>query len=230
VGPHAKLGRFVGERRQQNAAAVAADVDRGLSVGEIADRHWEKLYVRNRGCAMRLEVLHEAGWPPFADRPYEANPVMIEFYAFESFPRRTHGSHEFRARRVDGVPVVLAPPESEIEFAVPAGARRLTGRFGFLPEALKKERTDGARFSVEIAPGPKTPDSNASSPNAAASDAPEVLFERVLDPLHREEDRGFHALSVDLPRDGRGVVLRTSNVPGSDDVDDWPFWTEIAME
>lgn len=120
-----------------------------------------------------------------------------------------------------GVPVYFAHAPSTLAFALPPGARRVSGGFGFKPAAYaadNKSPTDGAEFRIELVDG---------------SGRRRVLLQRLLCPLTIEADRGIQTFSVELPPD-RAADERLEFVigPGPNDssATDWTLWTDLRLE
>ena len=117
--------------------------------------------------------------------------------------------------RIDGHPVLVAHAPSRIEYAVPAGATAISGRFGVLPAAYEGDaRTNGAEFRVVAADGP----------------VERVLFTRYLDPRNNPADRGLQTFSAPLTSiaDGR-VFLVIDAGPGGDNGWDWTAWSGVEI-
>jgi hypothetical protein len=58
-----------------------------------------------------------------------------------------------------------------------------------------------------------------------------VLFERVLCPVDRAEDRGIQEAAIPLVEDGGGLlVLGVASFGGGDPSRDWGFWTGIEFD
>lgn len=132
------------------------------------------------------------------------------------------GPLEVRANSVypdsdQGTPVLVVHANGLMRFAVPAGAKELTGQFGITPGAYEGEGcTDGVQFVVEYRP---------EQGNS------QILFSRYLDPLHNTQDRGLQALHVSLPRAAKGeLLLRTTNLPGKNCNWDWSYWTGVRIQ
>jgi hypothetical protein len=119
---------------------------------------------------------------------------------------------------VNDKPVVLVHAEGELRFDPPADAKIVRGRFGLFPDVNILSKSDGVRFSVE-----RVKDDGTT----------EVLWEQVLDPMHRATDLGTHWFEVALPPAQPGekeqIVLRTSNLPDKNDEMDWAYWTGVAI-
>jgi len=132
-------------------------------------------------------------------------PVAISAY----FPPQTVTS--------DGMEVLLAHPDSSIEFPIRQGDRGLQGQFGLLEGAYQNgNATDGVEFVAEYVP--------AAGPTV-------VLWRRQLDPLQQPADRGRQNFSLVWPQSAAGrLVLRTHNLPGHNAAWDWSFWTGLRFE
>jgi hypothetical protein len=119
---------------------------------------------------------------------------------------------------LEGKRFLLVHPIGEVRFDIPAGATAATGEFAMRPETYLGGRTDGVEFQVEYAP------SNTTL-------APARLYERMLQPLTVEIDRGIQSFRVDLPTDVHGqLILRT--LPGTKGSYDWDWagWSDVRFE
>jgi hypothetical protein len=114
--------------------------------------------------------------------------------------------------RIAGQPVLVIHAPSRVEYELPAGAKTLVGRFGYLPAAYEGDaRTGGAEFRVVWSDGT----------------VERTLFSRTLDPRDNPADRGLHSFSVPLA----GVTGRIYLVidAGSDNGWDWTAWTGVEI-
>jgi len=220
-----RAGIDFGERRSALAASFLRDVEAGLSSDELSFRHWRTMHPNPRPFAAMLALLREArlgpfrrgSWPAEIDEGRAGPYLMLEAQPLRVFPPAL-----VMPRKAGGRDVLMAPPESELVFEIPPGAHSLRGVFGIAPESYTRARrsTDGVRFVVEM-----------RRQGQAPQELPELLFERLLEPQGRREDRGFQSLCVDLPEGARGtLVLRTLNDPGMDRRGDLAFWTELAFD
>jgi glycosyltransferase involved in cell wall biosynthesis len=213
--------------REQQAADLQRDIDSGVSVQEVASRHWQNFYPVEEGFEYRLKLLSQAGlvhFPESAQDEIHAQVADIDQVANPYFmlpvqPIEGHSTNHILPKRIDGRWVVAVQPEGELLFALPEGKHRVRGRYGIHPLAIENPRhevSDGVRFSIELALDDGTH---------------EVLFEEVLDPAAHVEQRGEHEFEVSLPprRTGR-LALRTSNLPGRNDVMDWSYWSDVEFE
>ncbi len=100
---------------------------------------------------------------------------------------------------MEGRRVFNAHSPTDVIFDLPPGARQLDADFGVLPDAYEKNPGPaGIRFQVDL---------------VSAAGGRTTLFEQFLNPRDLPADRGFHHLSVALPRGATGrLVLRT--LPG----------------
>lgn len=111
--------------------------------------------------------------------------------------------------------VLFCHPDSELVYALPAGARHLRGAYGLLARAYTDGFCSGATLAVEI---------------ETASGQRTTLFERRLDPANQTADRGPQALDVALPdAPGARLHLRTSGLNGRRERA-WTYWTELRLE
>ncbi len=153
--------------------------------------------------------------------------AYLEFDSeFIVFRRKHAGRHElegttalspFPAAHVDDqpVPATFMHAPGALVIPIPAEANRVTLHYGFAPDAYRGEKaTDGANFEVFI----------------ASEGRPTSLHQRVLTPATVEEDRGLHAVTLDLPRSrppGASLVLRSD--PHGHASFDWTLWSRPAF-
>jgi hypothetical protein len=98
-------------------------------------------------------------------------------------------------------------------FDVPAGATRVSGRFGFLPAAYQAgHQTDGATFTIACEAGDEL-----------------VLIEKHLAPLDRPADRPLHAFNVAVPCPGARLRFSITPGPGGNASWDWTVWAGIRI-
>lgn len=111
----------------------------------------------------------------------------------------------------------LAHAPSRMSRPLPEGAETLTAQFGIFDGAHQQSQggTDGAGFEVWVT----TADGKA-----------EQLFERYLDPVRVESDRGRQALELAIPEGATTLELRISAGPDEDNAFDWTFWRNIRLK
>jgi hypothetical protein len=129
---------------------------------------------------------------------------------------RATAKEPISAEVCDGREVLRVHAPSEVVFNVPPrpGPRRVSGKFGILPDAY--ENTDGVQFAVEYTPRGGTP---------------AVLFDKFLDPHSNPQDRGAQDFATSLPPGGEGtLVLKTFNPPDKNEHYDWSYWTDFEIE
>jgi hypothetical protein len=113
---------------------------------------------------------------------------------------------------------LLAHAPSEVEFPKPAGARWLSGSFGFFDGAYANpnQATDGAVFTISFV-----------GPDGVS----QVLLERALHPLEEPADRGLQPFHVELPLNDTGrIELGISPGPAGSNAFDWTYWSELMLE
>ena len=151
--------------------------------------------------------------------PARMGPGELGNVQYPDFPTRPQDARSrlfVRPAEYEGRSVLLVHPEGELEFAVPAGSRQVSGQFGILPVAYERGDTDGVLFTVEYRP---------------EQGAPEVLYQRFLDPAREPGDRGLQTVTVLLPQPASGrLFLKTSNPPGKHASWDWSFWAGVRVQ
>jgi hypothetical protein len=108
-------------------------------------------------------------------------------------------------------------PPASFTFKLDGGESRVRFDYGLLSSAYEGEnRTDGATFRIEIRRG----------------DASSVVFERHLNPLEVEADRGVHAANVALPplKPGDELTVTLGAGPNGNDAWDWTVFRNLVIE
>jgi hypothetical protein len=140
---------------------------------------------------------------------------QARFHLFAQPPLSFDAFLEPSEDTIDGRPVLVMHAPSELTFEVPLGATMVHGHYGFATGAYSGEgRTDGAVFGVYWTGGGET----------------RVLMERLLDPLHRVDDRGLQHFSTPLPRAHGLVTFRIHPGPRGDYTYDWTAWSGIEFK
>jgi hypothetical protein len=151
----------------------------------------------------------KAGAPYFRDE--NAN-------LFSMFPDAPQSYHAFLAPNEDtisGQRVMVMHAPSVMTFDIPPGAREIIGAFGFVAGAYTNGgKTNGADFSVVWTSGQES----------------KVIFERMLDPAHRTNDRGLQTFRAPLPQATGRIELRVDPGPFNINAFDWTGWTGIQFK
>ncbi|MEO7598757.1 MAG: hypothetical protein ABIV50_07490 [Opitutus sp.] len=128
--------------------------------------------------------------------------------------RLPHGS----VASVDTQPVFLLHAPNELALNVPAGVKTLQAKVGLLPGAYTNGgNTDGVGYSVFL---------------TQADGRREKIWSRLLDPVHRDEDRGFVAITVSLPpTDGKAQLTVVTDIgPNGDRSWDQSYIAQVHFE
>ncbi len=112
--------------------------------------------------------------------------------------------------------VFMTHANGKIEFELPAGTYQLQGQFGILKGAYSATNptpSDGVTFKAELA--------GQASP----------LFERNLNPLQNEQDRGILEFKSDKFRltQPAHLILSVDNLPNHHTQSDWAFWRNVQF-
>ena len=161
-------------------------------------------------------TLHEVAAPAVSGRKESAENFAQRFRIANRLPVAVAAYFPPQTTRLEQQEVLLAHPDSSLEFPVRAGDTSLQGGFGLLAGAYQNgNATDGVEFAIEYVP---------------AKGSPTVLWRRHLDPVLQPSDRGLQAFSVTLPQPASGrVILRTQNLPGHNAAWDWSLWTDLRF-
>ena len=145
-----------------------------------------------------------------SDRPDE-----VRYRLFNQIPTSVSMAYPAEVMVENGKDVMLAHPPSSLEFAVAAGTRQISGRYGFVSRAYSEgNATDGAEFIIEW---------------IDSSDRKETLFHRHLRPNTIVEDRGEQAFKIELPPGPGRLVMRTTAGPANSIAFDWTYWTDVKL-
>lgn len=111
---------------------------------------------------------------------------------------------------------ILAHAPSRMSRPIPGGAQTLTAQFGIFDGAHQQSQggTDGAGFEVWV---------------TNAEGHAERLFERYLDPVWVESDRGRQSLELTIPPGATALELRITEGVNDDNSFDWTFWRNVRL-
>jgi hypothetical protein len=153
------------------------------------------------------------------DPPFDRGPGFelsdFDYLTFSRPPSRVESSEPVVARFIDGHHVVMAPIGARLRFDLAPGESRISGRFG-IPSELAVKKSGGVRVLVEAVPreGP-----------------PRTLFDRTLDPVSVESDRGSLAFAIDGVELPPGeIVLRTEILRPVRPMWSWSYWSDVRIE
>lgn len=109
--------------------------------------------------------------------------------------------------------VLAVPTDARLFLAAPPTATKLAGFFGVPPLWVQRGTTKGVRVIVR-----------------AEVDGT-VLFDRTIDPVHVERDRGPQRFEAHFQAGSTGrVVLETTWPDGAPHVADWGYWADVYFE
>ena len=74
--------------------------------------------------------------------------------------------------------------------------------------------TDGAQFTIEV---------------ERTDGSREVVWQRFINPLNTQVDRGTQRLDLVIPPQTARVILRTSQGPSGKGDWDWTYWTQLEF-
>lgn len=219
-----------------------AELVRDLQPDWLVLRDYEAYAIRSRDRTLLKDIYQRAAVFDVRDRirsirRLPARKYLLNDAHFEVY-RRHAAKEAVPTRAPEQVPIVLADllraealdqvgfsngvfgahAPSLLACRVPAGARAIIGRFGIAGGAYAdpENGTDGAEFRVELL----GVDGNRTE-----------LFQQLLRPLIRPEDRGAIDLEVELPPGAEGEVeFIISPGPAGDSNFDWTFWENLHFE
>jgi hypothetical protein len=153
--------------------------------------------------------------PSTAGREFFRQAERVRFHMFQAAPVSFQAATAPTEEAIDGRPVMVLHAPSEMAFDVPGGTHEIAGDFGYLPGAYSNGgNTDGAEFFVE----------------AEVNGQRQILFDRLLDPVHSALDRGLQNFHAPLPSPAPSrLYLRISPGPHNNNSWDWTAWTGIVI-
>ena len=106
---------------------------------------------------------------------------------------------------------------AQLECPKPAGARWLSGGFGFLEAAYAHppDGTDGAIFTIAF---------------TGEKGTRQILLERAMRPCVEAADRGTQNFRLELPVESGKIELLISAGPQGNNAYDWTYWSELMFE
>ncbi len=194
--------QFAADRSQKLVRAISLKIDANDEKYFAASAHVEVSALPTASSGM-------AFFPKNPDSP--ANDIRV----FKSQPVMAEAYLPVSEVIIDGKPVALLHAPSRMIFDLPAGARTISGQFGFLEAAYTNGgNSNGARFIIYWSNGTKRID----------------LFDQFLNPVSVTADRGLHGFSLSLKDLAGGrLYLETNPGPYNDYGWDWTCWTDIDI-
>ncbi len=129
----------------------------------------------------------------------------------------SEGPNGFALMEEDGGDVLFAHAPSRLEFPLPEGSQKLTGKIGLLRRAYTGDgNTDGVTFTIESedTDGVRT-----------------ILWQRLLQPRTVPADQGVHDFSITLPTlPNSKLIMRTSPSPTGSIHYTWGYWQDLRFE
>ncbi len=134
-----------------------------------------------------------------------------------SAPSAFYSPWSYTRTQIEGREALLANAPSELHFAVPAGARQVSVRFGIVRGAIEgSPPTDGADVTVTL---------------VDSTGAPRTVWRHHLDPLGIPADREVQSRTIALPPGAAGeLVFSFSPGPNGNASCDWTFWEKIEIK
>jgi hypothetical protein len=208
---NSQAGLRIGRHRRVVHDRLVQGVERGLSTRQLARQHWKQCASSTANFARYLATLRAARWAPYEHATGPDEPLAIERPAYPmliTMPTEVDAPTPPVRRRIDGRMALVVPAGSRVVYDLAPGTSRLRGLYGIPPNAWETGPTVSLKVTLE-------------------SDGKEdVLFERALAPSTRDEDRGSHALDIELPVDASGRLVLSSAASGANA---WSFWSALAL-
>ncbi|MBS0662182.1 MAG: hypothetical protein JSR48_02885 [Verrucomicrobia bacterium] len=166
-----------------------------------------------RGAAFSNTVIPPNRPAPAGEHAFDATRDAAGFIMMSPFPLRYRAPYEVPPwQEYENRPVFLAHPTTELEFAVPAGARTLTLAFGMIAAAYLEHGSDGVELFVE---------------SREASGAARELWRRRYNPRDVPADRAEQTVTLDLPAGSTRILVRTG--PAASPSYDWVYFSDIEI-
>ena len=215
------VGRTFAEGRLRAADLLTRDVDAGMPPETLSQVHWRSFSVDEDRFTRQLEIQRHLGIAPYRTAvpgPPEDPRIVRPFSLWNHPPVEVRSEDHVTRRRILGVWAIQLHAPSEVLFEIPDGVRSVRIGFGVDPLLYSKPETStkGVRFSV------------VHLPSNIPGDA---LFERILDPVERPEDRGIQRVSIPLPEAATGrLEVRVTSARDGDAARDWGFLTDVEFD
>jgi hypothetical protein len=216
-----EFGLVHARQRLEVARALERDVDAGLTIDELADKHWKSFDWSRDSFAQFLGDLRQAKFAPFDSaraRATSDGPGTDVFASMAAKPIESRSDQPFRSARLGATPIALMHAPGEVSFEIPPEARRFRARYGIAP-------VPGAEAEAQ------RPDVAIRVQRVGARPYEECLLERRLEPARVPGDRAPQSFSIELP-DGAGgiLVLRARNAAGRYGPADWIFLGDVGFD
>jgi hypothetical protein len=185
---------------------------RGKSVNRVT------LHTRQPGLFAADQISISFYAAPRPPREQEIADRLLEVLRFPlaNVPPATIQSPNSPDRQLGGLPIRQLEPPGLIRFALTGHETSIDFLYGIDPLAYTTGKTNGVRFMVEVQK-PGRP--------------PELVFDRLLDPVTKSLDRGPQESRAVLPPvpAGTQLNLRTDAGPGGDAAWDWAYFSRIRL-
>jgi hypothetical protein len=154
---------------------------------------------------------HNLGSPP------DPSLARLKWPGFKSFPTEAFSPMvPLRLTTVEGRAATFVHPFGYLKFAVPAGARNISGQYGFEEAAYIKGTTDGAEFRIELLTDQGTN---------------RLLHSELLQPKTNPNDQGLHSFNLELPPEPHAnILLKVLPGPRNDSAWDLACWAQIEIK
>jgi hypothetical protein len=150
-----------------------------------------------------------------SDSALRETAAKLKYPMFTTPPRFLKGA-AVQVVRLDGLPGLMVHAPGIMEFDVPEGAKRVSGKFGLLEGAYTGDgNTDGVEFIVEI-----------KNRNGTVRKG----FNRLLRPKSIPSDRGLMAFSIPLMPHDQKISLRTNIGQNMNGDYDWSVWSKVEIK
>lgn len=170
------------------------------------------------GAPPRLQPAHQPDETPFPTDLKPEIPIAPDSAIFSPEPVAIRSRYGVSLAELDGRPILNAHAPSELVFRPPSGSRHLRAVTGLAPGAYApgaEAVTDGITIEILAVP---------------ATGSVQRLYQRGLDPVHTEADRGMQVIELELPRPFSGdLILRLGNGPDNNPTKDWSYWAGVEI-
>jgi hypothetical protein len=213
VSANPATGKVYAERRDGMAESFEADIRSGMRPREVAAKWSPAVYPSQRRLHEMLARLARLDMAPFDRMPPEVR-ARWTWLVSSLEPTRIEPEDVVLHRWIDETwPAWLVPGGCRIHFEVPPHVTKLEGEFGMLDATVARGSTQGARARVLA--------------GARAGEETDVLYERSIDPVHVESDRGRQKFAVTLKPGEPYVVLEMTVPEDAQREARWAYWSTL---
>jgi hypothetical protein len=206
---NAPWGVIGGNDRRVLAQEMDADVHNGMSPGTFALKYAGRVQPYPSRLSVLVREMARLKVPPFDHVP----EITRQLYAWRMMnlpPVRIESARPPVQRMLgDDWPVLFTPVGCKLHFDVPADLTRVEGGWGVPDQEVERGRIKGMRLVI--------------SSSVADGEPRHILYDRTIDPVHVQDERGGLLMEAILPATEHHVVIELLPPERVEAGNDWAF-------